>query len=112
MLEQRSRKRKEAMSSIDVPGEALDGSAEGTSSGAAGPSSRSVLSKLEDDFECVICRDMLVGAHTLVPCGHVFCGHCLMGWLPKNANCPNCRFWHHANPLDLPNIALRSSLHP
>ncbi len=62
--------------------------AKGSAAGVAGPS---MLRKLEDDFECVICRDLLVGAHTLVPCGHVFCGHCLMGWLQKNATCPNCR---------------------
>lgn len=59
--------------------------------GEAGPPSRSALRKLEEEFECVICREMLVAAHTLVPCGHVFCGECLMGWLEKHINCPNCR---------------------
>ena len=64
---------------------------EGVKEPAAGVAGPSMLRKLEDDFECVICRDLLVGAHTLVPCGHVFCGHCLHGWLRKKATCPNCR---------------------
>ncbi|BDA44305.1 probable E3 ubiquitin-protein ligase RNF8 at C-terminar half [Coccomyxa sp. Obi] len=67
---------------------AAEDCAKESAAGVAGPS---MLRKLEDDFECVICRDLLVGAHTLVPCGHVFCGQCLMDWLQKNATCPNCR---------------------
>jgi Ring finger domain len=46
---------------------------------------------LEDQFECTICRDWMVATHSMVPCGHMFCGACLGDWLPKNPTCPTCR---------------------
>ena len=46
---------------------------------------------LEDQFECTICRDWMVATHSMVPCGHMFCGACLGDWLPKKPTCPTCR---------------------
>ncbi len=41
---------------------------------AANAASNKLLSKLESDFECVVCRELLVAAHSVIPCGHTFCG--------------------------------------
>ncbi|DBA77531.1 hypothetical protein WJX77_000814 [Trebouxia sp. C0004] len=46
---------------------------------------------LENEFECTICRDFMVATHSVVPCGHMFCGGCLSEWLQKNPTCPKCR---------------------
>lgn len=33
----------------------------------------------------------MVATHSVVPCGHMFCGECLSQWLQKNPSCPKCR---------------------
>jgi hypothetical protein len=56
---------------------------------AAGPSS--FEDKVQDDFECTVCKDLIVFCHSVVPCGHMLCGECLHQWLAKNPSCPVCR---------------------
>ncbi len=59
---------------------------------------RDSIKALEEQFECTICRDWMVACHSMVPCGHMFCGSCLGDWLPKNPTCPTCRY---APPADI-----------
>lgn len=40
----------------------------------------------EDDFCCPICQDLLVATRSLVPCGHAFCGHCILEYLKVPTN--------------------------
>lgn len=40
---------------------------------------------------CQICRDLIVACHSLVPCGHLFCGSCIARWLDRQLDCPTCR---------------------
>ncbi|KAL3144819.1 hypothetical protein ABBQ38_001928 [Trebouxia sp. C0009 RCD-2024] len=54
---------------------------------------------LENEFECTICRDFMVATHSVVPCGHMFCGECLCEWLQKNPTCPKCRAAATAPPV-------------
>ncbi|DBA95401.1 TPA: hypothetical protein ACH3X3_013276 [Trebouxia sp. C0006] len=54
---------------------------------------------LENEFECTICRDFMVATHSVVPCGHMFCGGCLSEWLQKNPTCPKCRAAATAPPV-------------
>ena len=83
---------------------------------------------LENEFECTICRvsfvqalvfhdggsrlcflcqlivlwilqDFMVATHSVVPCGHMFCGECLSEWLQKNPSCPKCRAAATAPPV-------------
>ena len=42
-------------------------------------------------MSCAVCQDTIVAAHSLVPCGHWFCGSCLLQWLPRKQICPTCR---------------------
>lgn len=38
--------------------------------------------------------------HTMVPCGHCYCGECLAGWLAtKKLECPSCRVKSTAAPV-------------
>ena len=53
--------------------------------------SSSLAEKLENELECVVCRDWMVASHSFAPCGHTFCGECLAGWLEKHHTCPCCR---------------------
>ena len=48
------------------------------------------MSQLGEDLECIICAGLLSFCHAL-PCGHVACGSCLLEWLGKNRQCPECR---------------------
>ncbi|KAK9820995.1 hypothetical protein WJX81_005884 [Elliptochloris bilobata] len=59
---------------------------------------RGVLERL-DHLKCAVCLEFMVAAHTVVPCGHAFCGECLAGWLDKNSTCPNCRAEASAPPV-------------
>lgn len=36
-------------------------------------------------------QEFMVATHSVVPCGHMFCGECLSQWLQKNPSCPKCR---------------------
>lgn len=40
---------------------------------------------------CPICQDLVAPAYAMVPCGHVYCGECLAGWLDNKRDCPTCR---------------------
>ena len=44
--------------------------------------------------ECAIClSDQKIGQMaTRMPCGHLFCGGCLVRWLEKSNTCPVCRY--------------------
>ena len=67
----------------DAPAEKPVETAEGNST---------MLKALESQFECQICREFMVATHSLVPCGHMFCGECVGDWLQKKASCPSCRY--------------------
>lgn len=67
----------------------------GVSSGAAA----GVNKVLEEQLECVICREVMVGAHALVPCGHAFCAECAHQWLAHKNACPTCRKKTTADPV-------------
>lgn len=46
----------------------------------------------EDDSDasaCAVCLERVVSAHAVVPCGHTYCGECLLK-LPETALCPRC----------------------
>ena len=53
--------------------------------------------KPSEDIECVICRNAVSQCTTLLPCGHKFCGPCIIYWfvLEKKihdiSSCPTCR---------------------
>ena len=44
-------------------------------------------------------QDFMVATHSVVPCGHMFCGECLSEWLQKNPSCPKCRAAANAPPV-------------
>ena len=41
----------------------------------------------------------MVVTHSVVPCGHMFCGECLSTWLQRNPTCPKCRSAATAPPV-------------
>lgn len=49
------------------------------------------MKELEDEMSCAVCQETIVAAHSLVPCGHCFCGTCLFQWLNRKQICPTCR---------------------
>jgi len=56
----------------------------------------STLQTLESQLECVICQEWMVAPHSLVPCGHMYCGGCLYNLLRCHQShhgptCPTCR---------------------
>eukprot|EP00873_Tetraselmis_striata_P034562 jgi/Tetstr1/454826/TSEL_041706.t1 len=60
------------------------------------------MQALENSLECVVCREWMVGPHSLVPCGHMFCGNCIHEWTmhhPHNPSCPSCRSTISAPPV-------------
>ena len=65
--------------------------AEASTSGAA--------ALLGEQLECIICREPMVGAHALVPCGHTFCAECAHQWLAQKNSCPTCRKKTTADPV-------------
>eukprot|EP00035_Acanthoeca_spectabilis_P012130 m.214882 g.214882 ORF g.214882 m.214882 type:complete len:347 (-) comp15537_c0_seq5:12-1052(-) len=43
-------------------------------------------------LECCVCREILHGVVTVLPCLHNFCGGCLSEWQEKGSReCPSCR---------------------
>jgi hypothetical protein len=50
------------------------------------------LKDVEDEFSCAVCQESIIAAHSLVPCGHCFCGNCLFQWLSRKQICPTCRY--------------------
>lgn len=49
-----------------------------------------VVSSMREEFTCVICQELFIGAHTL-PCSHSFCEYCIKEWIKKRNVCPVCR---------------------
>jgi len=48
------------------------------------------VAKEWDYADCAICYKNW-GVDMTLPCGHVFCKHCLMQWAKVNNTCPCCR---------------------
>ena len=46
---------------------------------------------ISEEFECAVCQDIMLKAHFLSPCGHMFCEDCVLTWLRKSKTCPTCR---------------------
>jgi hypothetical protein len=52
-----------------------------------------------DEVTCTICMEIIVKAHTVNPCGHIFCKQCIQKIVPQvmiggsimTKSCPNCR---------------------
>ena len=51
---------------------------------------QTVIQIMEDEFTCIICQELFIGATTL-SCAHTFCELCLMLWMKKKKSCPVCR---------------------
>ncbi|XP_021939679.1 E3 ubiquitin-protein ligase rnf8-like isoform X2 [Zootermopsis nevadensis] len=45
---------------------------------------------IETEFQCSICRELLVMA-TILNCGHTCCRSCIVKWMEEKNNCPICR---------------------
>ena len=50
-----------------------------------------IFDDVNEEFTCPICQELVVAAYMMVPCGHMFCGECLSGWLTNKQDCPTCR---------------------
>jgi hypothetical protein len=46
---------------------------------------------LTEELTCSICRAILYRPVSVIPCLHVFCGHCITACLELNSKCPECR---------------------
>lgn len=44
-----------------------------------------------EELTCGICRQLFYKACTVLPCLHVFCGHCISQSSKHNSQCPECR---------------------
>lgn len=44
-------------------------------------------------------QELLVATHSMVPCGHSYCGECIASWLQNKADCPTCRVQATAAPI-------------
>lgn len=72
---------------------------------AAAPAAAAAVEKrtiAADALDCIVCRDVVVGAHAL-SCSHVACGACLLQWFESSAipTCPCCRSVVSAPPVPL-----------
>ena len=54
---------------------------------------------------CSICLSECENGSSL-PCGHMFHQDCLIPWLWKNANCPNCRFSERGESNEPPDLSM------
>jgi pSer/pThr/pTyr-binding forkhead associated (FHA) protein len=50
-----------------------------------------ISANVQGHFTCPICQELLVATHSMVPCGHNYCGECLAGWVVNKKECPQCR---------------------
>ncbi|KAK9807980.1 hypothetical protein WJX73_010271 [Symbiochloris irregularis] len=87
----RKRMRPSQAAAEEVTGPPAKSPAKAQAQAAASEGQGGVVDKLENDLECVICRDWMVAAHSFAPCGHTFCGLCLANWLQSKNTCPCCR---------------------
>lgn len=58
----------------------------------------SACQHIVDTVTCTVCMEILVKAHAVNPCGHIFCKACVQQILPQQSGqgfvskpCPNCR---------------------
>eukprot|EP00037_Helgoeca_nana_P004237 m.44007 g.44007 ORF g.44007 m.44007 type:complete len:407 (-) comp14881_c0_seq2:935-2155(-) len=60
---------------------------------AAVPATSSATDEAEAELlECCVCREVLHGVVTVLPCLHNFCGACLTEWQKNGSTeCPSCR---------------------
>lgn len=58
---------------------------------AAGTSKASACCEADAAEECAICFSAASRGPLRLPCGHCFCGECVVPWLKKCALCPMCR---------------------
>ncbi|PSC67603.1 DNA ligase 4 isoform A [Micractinium conductrix] len=86
-------------------GGAVESAPGAAAAAAAGGGGGSSLLKGHEHLICPICQEMLVVAHTMVPCGHPFCGECLAGWLATGKReCPVCKKKGERAPIRSHNI--------
>lgn len=50
-----------------------------------------ISANVQGHFTCPICQELLVATHSMVPCGHNYCGECLAAWVVNKKECPQCR---------------------
>ncbi|KAG2023834.1 hypothetical protein CC2G_001445 [Coprinopsis cinerea AmutBmut pab1-1] len=73
---------------------------------------KALLSKLEEEFQCPVCFDILVASHVANPCGHSFCGPCGWHWIVTTGKktCPACRTSLARTNKMLPNVSLDNAI--
>ena len=49
-----------------------------------------MMLSMQEEFLCIICRELFVKAHSL-SCSHSFCKKCINDWMKANKYCPMCR---------------------
>jgi len=49
------------------------------------------IDKLEDEFVCSICHDILHDPIVISRCEHYFCNNCIRPWIQANSTCPKDR---------------------
>eukprot|EP00854_Cymbomonas_tetramitiformis_P000361 gene361-677_t len=64
--------------------------------------------EITNTMECCICREDMVDAHVLNPCGHSFCGLCAFRWWKRGKRCAKCR--SPTKDFPVPNYQLNSLL--
>lgn len=64
--------------------------------------------KLQEEWICCICQDLLVKTMSL-KCGHVACEMCLLDWLKRSQSCPSCRKAHDGSD-PIPNRILDNTI--
>jgi hypothetical protein len=47
--------------------------------------------KLMEEFQCIICMEMLRKPCLSMNCTHRFCEECILEWIGTNPSCPECR---------------------
>ena len=47
--------------------------------------------KLMEEFQCIICMEMLRKPCLSMNCTHRFCEECILEWIGRNSSCPECR---------------------
>ncbi|KAI0762658.1 hypothetical protein C8Q74DRAFT_1291439 [Fomes fomentarius] len=75
---------------------------------------RRVLADLEESISCTICFNTFSEPHVGSPCGHSFCGECIVNWMKKNLQnvprCPICRTALTQGSLIIPNFTLKHNI--
>ncbi|KAH6917561.1 hypothetical protein BKA70DRAFT_1487521 [Coprinopsis sp. MPI-PUGE-AT-0042] len=71
-----------------------------------------LIRKLEEEFQCPVCFDILAASHIANPCGHSFCGSCGWEWIidQNHSSCPVCRTTIARSNKMVPNVSLDSTI--